>query len=361
MKAEFIGTSLEYGFRRNWFDEFMPSYCTCAENCGERFFLLQADGNVYSCVRGQGVDPFYYGNIFNDDSLTILNKAKSNIANIHQDLGFHEDCNTCEYLEICHTGCPFVKHETRKSKSYTCLLQKEIYKDNPASYPPAKNKEYQQLVAQRYQFNTHPQSIKEKAHRKDIRFRLPNDLYDSKNTLNAIIQDDAVLQVLYSPNNIILEYNNNFYPLHSQILKVERIILNIFAGDAVKLHINKLLFHTSTKEAFTNTLYVQMLRDTQVIYGDEKRTKQEHIFTYQIYLNQLKESEVKGPDFLEYDLGGLLSIHTNQFIDNVLNNMFITTDSLRNYHYQKQKLNAFYHIQAINLPFQNIEFYWNNI
>jgi uncharacterized protein len=31
---------------------------------------------------------------------------------------------------------------------------------------------------------------------------------------------------------------------------------------------------------------------------------------------------------------------------------------LRAYHYQKQKSNAFYHIQAANLPFQNFEFFY---
>ena len=40
------------------------------------------------------------------------------------------------------------------------------------------------------------------------------------------------------------------------------------------------------------------------------------------------------------------------------NNIFFTTSSLRDYHYLKQKNNAYYHIQAINLPFQNIEFYY---
>ena len=39
-------------------------------------------------------------------------------------------------------------------------------------------------------------------------------------------------------------------------------------------------------------------------------------------------------------------------------NLFFTTGYLRDYHYQKQKANAFYHIQAINLPFQNVEFHY---
>ena len=38
-------------------------------------------------------------------------------------------------------------------------------------------------------------------------------------------------------------------------------------------------------------------------------------------------------------------------------NLFFTTSELRDYHYMKHKNNAYYHIQAINLPFQNIEFF----
>jgi uncharacterized protein len=359
MKAEFVGTDLEYGFRRHWFDEFMPSYCTCAENCGERFFLLQADGNLYACVRGQGVEAFYHGNIYKDEVSTILGKAKSNVATMHQKTGFHEDCQVCDYLEICHSGCAFVKNEINSGKSYTCALQKEIYKDNPVSYPPAKNKEHQKLVSENYKFNMHPGMVAEKAAQKAIRFRLPNDLYDAKNKLLSIIEEDPILKNMYGQDNMFLEFNDDLYPLTSQILKVERTILDIFEGDPLKLHISKAIFEANTKEPLTNTLYLQMLRDTLVVYGDEKRTKQEHIFTYQIFYNQLEVSRLKGDGFLEFDLAGLLNIHSKHFMDQVLNNLFVTTDSLRNYHYQKQKANAFYHIQAINLPFQNIEFYWN--
>ncbi len=58
------------------------------------------------------------------------------------------------------------------------------------------------------------------------------------------------------------------------------------------------------------------------------------------------------------DLGGVLHLHSALYRPGVSNNLFVTTQSLREYHYQKQKNNAFYHIQAINLPFQNFEFYY---
>jgi len=43
-----------------------------------------------------------------------------------------------------------------------------IYKDNPVSYPPSKNKAHQQLVSENYKFKIHPQLVKEAAGNKKI-------------------------------------------------------------------------------------------------------------------------------------------------------------------------------------------------
>ena len=59
-----------------------------------------------------------------------------------------------------------------------------------------------------------------------------------------------------------------------------------------------------------------------------------------------------------YDLSRLLGEYAKEYAQDKPNNLFFTTTELRDYHYQKQKNNAYYHIQAINLPFQNIEFYY---
>ena len=79
MKKEFLNTSLDYGVRNTWFAEFNPTYCTNCDNCGEKFFLLERDGNIYSCVRGQKQPDFYYGNIYNDSVEDIMNNAKIKI------------------------------------------------------------------------------------------------------------------------------------------------------------------------------------------------------------------------------------------------------------------------------------------
>ena len=62
--------------------------------------------------------------------------------------------------------------------------------------------------------------------------------------------------------------------------------------------------------------------------------------------------------FYSVDISNLLKEYKSSFSTDNPNNMFFTTSSLRDYHYVKQKNNAYYHIQAINLPFPNIEFYY---
>ncbi|MGB2881175.1 MAG: SPASM domain-containing protein [Rhodoferax sp.] len=359
LKAEFTGTELEEGLRRNWFDEFKPSYCTNAANCGERFYLLQSDGAVYSCVRGQGIEAFRYGNVFEDPILDILDNGARKIRAVHQAKGFDASCQSCNHLSTCNTGCAVVKYQNQSGKSYTCSLQKTLYQDNPLSYP-ADDADAQRDYARHYQHTTHPSLAFARAtpRPKPEGLMLPNDLIDSKNALSALISADPVLQVLFSDKVFILELAGETLALDSQLFKQQRTQHTLVDGDRVVLHLRRDVLQANCPEAIRNTLYLQLLRDTPVVYGDEQRTKQEHIFTYQLYANCLEPSTRWGDDYLQCDLTGLLALHRAHFQRGVLNNLFVTTLFLREYHYQKQKANAFYHVQTANLPFQNVEFHY---
>ena len=107
-----------------------------------------------------------------------------------------------------------------------------------------------------------------------------------------------------------------------------------------------------------NALYLMLLSGELVTYGDEGRTKQRHLATHQIYKGVLDHSRENEEEWYVYDLSGLLGEYAKEYAQDKPNNLFFTTTELRDYHYQKQKNNAYYHIQAINLPFQNIEFYY---
>jgi uncharacterized protein len=363
MRNEFLESELDEGFRRNWFDEFKPSYCTNSFNCGERFYLLQSDGSVWSCVRGQGIQECYYGNILHDPVTEIMAAGRRKIATLQQQAGFDAECRRCDYLQLCRTGCPVVKNNSGRGRSYTCALQKAIYRDNPRSFPSAVTPDNQQDTCREYLLGMHPALAHEQVHQGSVQERrrmvLPNDLGEEKNALAALIGADPLLGELYSASAITLAINGDPHPLRSPLLKQGRDLFSICSTDKITLHLKRSLFEANCSEPLRNTLHLQMLRDTSVIYGDEQRSKQEHLFTHQIFFNLLPASNLYG-DCVMADLPGLLNLHQGMFIKGVLNNLFVTSGYLREYHYQKQKANAFYHIQAINLPFQNFEFFWDD-
>ena len=107
-----------------------------------------------------------------------------------------------------------------------------------------------------------------------------------------------------------------------------------------------------------NSIYIMILSGNTVTYGDENRTKQRHIATYQVYKGVLDNNKSDKEDYYELDITNLIKEYKDNYSIENPNNIFFTTSSLRDYHYYKQKNNAYYHIQAINLPFQNIEFYY---
>ncbi|MEN9844005.1 MAG: hypothetical protein RLZZ612_1834 [Pseudomonadota bacterium] len=359
LKAEFMGTELEEGLQRHWFDEFKPSYCTNSVNCGEKFYLLQSDGSVYSCVRGQGIPEFFYGNIFDTPILEILDNGARKIRTLHQTHGFDSDCQSCGHLSLCNTGCPVVKHQNKSGKSYTCELQRDLYADLPLSYP-ADSPHAQGSYALHYQRTLHPHlhTVPVSAPPTPHLFLVPNDAAEEKNTLHGLIADDPTLQTLLAPDVFVLEVAGELIPLESQLRKSQRHLHTLIPSDRVVLHLHRRALAAACPEALRNTVYIQLLRDTLVVYGDERRTKQEHLFTYQLYANCLEPSGTLGAEYVQVDLTEVLAVHRLHYQRGVLNNLFVTTFFLREYHYQKQKNNAFYHLQTANLPFQNFEFYY---
>ena len=357
LTREFTGTELEDGMRRNWFDEFKPSYCTNAFNCGEKFYLLQGDGTVYSCVRGQGIEEFRYGNVFEDSIEDILAAGSRKIRAIHQAHGLDSGCGGCSHLSTCHTGCPVVKHQSKSGRSYTCDLQKAIYRDNPRSYPANKPAERESYLRY-YTREMHPALAFERpAPPPPPEIRLPNDFSPERHALARLVDEDPVLRELYGDHAFMLECGDERIALASQILKPHATWYTRAKGDRLVVHFPRKLLEVACDEPVRNTLYLQMLNDQPVTYGDERRTKQAHLFTYQLYADCLAPSTLLGEGHAMADIAPIVDMHAHLYRRGVLNNLFFTTLYLREYHYQKQKANAFYHIQAVNLPFQNFEFF----
>jgi uncharacterized protein len=344
MHKEFDGTDLDYGVNGPWFDEFGPGYCSNCDNCGEKFFLLEKNGDIYSCVRGQKNPDYYYGNIFNNSVEEILKTAINKIFLNHNKEPLNEECTKCGYLYLCKTGCPFVKNTYKTNKSYTCKLQQAMYKDrnyNKDSY----NDEFVYYYVNKMRLE-------------DSTKYLPKKKISEYPSLEEIISTDNNLKYIYDSDSFVIKLDDNEYKLESQITKNVRDILYITPISHIYIYMKKELINEVCDYPENNALYIMILSGNLVTYGDENRTKQRHLANSQIYKGVLDNLDSDKEGYYKYEITNFIKEFKNNYsIDNP-NNIFFTTTSLRDYHYTKQKNNAYYHIQAINLPFQNIEFYY---
>ena len=176
-------------------------------------------------------------------------------------------------------------------------------------------------------------------------------------SLEEIISNDKNLKYIYDDNSFILRTNNKDYKLSSQIIKKSRDIIYLTPNSDVKILMKKSLINELCDYPENNALYIMILSGNLVTYGDENRTKQRHLATHQIYKGVL-DNCINDEEYYIYDIKNLIKEYKNEYSNDKTNNLFFTTTALRDYHYNKQKNNAYYHIQAINLPFQNIEFYY---
>jgi len=344
MHQEFDGTDLDYGVNGPWFDEFGPGYCPNCDNCGEKFFLLERNGDIYSCVRGQKNSDYYYGNIYNDSVKTILDNAYKKIFINHNKQPLNEECTKCGYLYLCKTGCPFVKNNYKINKSYTCKLQQEIYKNQ--NYI---KDEYNDEFVYKYV---------SKMRIEDLKNYIPEPKNNDYPLLKELINKDENLKYIYDSDSFILSIDGIEYPLKSQILKNTRNIVYINPTSKIKIYMKKNLISEVCDYPENNSIYIMILSGNLVTYGDEERTKQRHVATHQIYKGVLDNTTSDKEKYYSYDISNLIKEYKNEYSDTNTNNIFFTTSSLRDYHYTKQKNNAYYHIQSINLPFQNMEFYY---
>lgn len=343
MHTEFDNTNLDKGVNGAWFNEFGPEYCTNCDNCGEKFFLLERNGDIYSCVRGQKHKEFYYGNIYKDSVGKIMQTARMKIFNMHNQLPFNEECANCGYLYLCKTGCPFVKNVYKTNKSYTCKLQQELYKNRNYEKKFDGEAEYD------YISKMHP-DIMEKY--------IPKANNDDEISLENLIKQDSKLKYIYDEKSFLLKVDEQEYWLKSQILKNTRDILYITPETDIKLYIRKNILEEQSLYPQNNSLYIMLLSGDLIKYGDEGRIKQKHVMTHQVFKNVLEQTKSEKDGFYCFDLKDLLYLYRKYISKENPNNIFFTTSDLRDYHYTKQKNNAYYHIKAINLPFQNIEFYY---
>lgn len=347
MHEEFDGTDLNDGVNGAWFAEFTPAYCTGCDNCGDKFMLADASGDVWSCVRGQGHEEFHYGNLLEDSVEDVLQTARTKIFAAHNAAPIPEECVACPYLYLCKTGCPFVKRLYKSGGSYTCKLQQAIYHDHPRLYPPSRNPRsdaYRYAAAMRPAQTASLLTIERPA------------LTDRMPSLREIVAQDPALEGVFDDEAFRLVADGASFAMKSQVLRPERTIIALSKNSDVALYIRKDIMEAACRWPVNNALYLMLLSGNTVTYGDEGRTKQRHVATHQVFFDTLASRPSDDPDCYRFELGPLLAAYWDEFSRERPNNLFATTSALRDRHYAKHRDNAYYHIQTINLPFQNIEF-----
>ena len=344
IKEAFMGTDLEAGLRGAWFKEFGPEFCTNCTNCGEKFFLLERNGDVYSCVRGQKQPDYYYGNIYRSPMREIMQNAAEKIRAAHARVGFDAECAACGRLSLCKTGCPFVKNVNHSARSYTCELQKRLYRlwDLPW------DEDNERFVVD-YLCEMHPDRIDE--------FALPRYPHGAPN-LRRLIGDDPRLHGIFASDVFLIEADGVLYPLHSQIVRRERTCIWLTPESKVRLYVKDGIFSENCRDVSDNALFIQLLSGDMIVYGDEGRMKQRHIASEQIYSDVVLAAESDRPGYAMCDISGFLHTYGPFLSKTDENNLLFTTSALREYHYAKQKNNGFYHMQTMDLPFQNIELFY---
>ncbi|EAJ1341971.1 radical SAM protein [Campylobacter coli] len=351
LREKLKDTKYSFALEHFWFKEFLGGYCTNCTNCGDNL-LIQKNGDVYVCHRSQALNELRAGNIFNENYESLKIRNITNIRILENSLKLHKDCLEYDYFHLCKASCTIERNDTKLGKSYTCALQKAIYKNNAEFFKADKTLAKISLD----EFLRQNQTNNYKS------FLIPNlslEFRESKNSLENIINDDEILQKLYLKDNFLISVNDEL-----ALLDFEKDALyksfKISSKDNIKLLIKKEVFDYSTKETLSNFIYMSLLGGEAKVYGDEKREKTLHIETKHLYLEKLLNESLELEGYLIYDISSFLKENSRLYSLNHKNFIFFTTKALREYHYEKQAKNAFYHAQTINLPFLRFEFTWED-
>ena len=130
------------GVRIGPFDELLNYFthreaclpCIWGQNCADEFISIDARGYVAQCDCWVTSYPdYYFGNIFECDSLSELlrnSQARQQFYERPVKL-MQQDCIQCDYLSLCHGGCPVRTYTVRGNmfeKDPYCHLYKTLFR-----------------------------------------------------------------------------------------------------------------------------------------------------------------------------------------------------------------------------------------
>jgi uncharacterized protein len=144
---DLVDVWLERGYRRGIrigpFDELIQHFsegngclpCIWRENCAKEFICIDPRGHVSQCDCWVTSYPeHWFGNLFEWPSLAALlqgSRARRQFQLRPSVLVQQEDCLACDYLALCHGGCPvrtYTLRGTIMTKDPYCRLYKSLFK-----------------------------------------------------------------------------------------------------------------------------------------------------------------------------------------------------------------------------------------
>ena len=123
------------------------------------------------------------------------------------------------------------------------------------------------------------------------------EFYDSKNSLESIILRDKLLMELYNPSNIKLGINGEYIDLFSSLLYDKTMSVTMYSSDDLKLFLSN--DYVGINHTEDNNILLMILSKDMVVYGDEQRTKMQH----------LKHIEIEFKDCIKVEEGYLVDLH----------------------------------------------------
>jgi radical SAM protein with 4Fe4S-binding SPASM domain len=109
--------------------------CIWGDNCAKEFVCIDPEGYVSQCDCWASSYPrFRFGNIFESNSLSELlqnSEARQRFLSRPAFLVEQEECIECDYLALCHGGCPirsYAVHGSLMKKDPYCTTYKAIFR-----------------------------------------------------------------------------------------------------------------------------------------------------------------------------------------------------------------------------------------
>jgi len=129
--------------------------CIWRDNCVNEFICIDPNGHVAQCDCWVASYPdFRFGNIFSPHSLANLlknSKARQRLQSRPRHLIQQEDCLECDYLALCHGGCPIRAYSTSGT-----LIAKDPYCNTYKSIFTHLEQRAAKLAKAEYQVNQWP-------------------------------------------------------------------------------------------------------------------------------------------------------------------------------------------------------------